>query len=123
MVVLFLDTMNEQFEINFRQAKKEWQAKQNSSGLLTMTMCVGSAVAFLNFLCTPDQGSAMLLGVMIIGLLAACVRMLVCASKIVDLNSTLQPVPIRAEVIDVEVVDAPRRNPSRQLNQYTGNCF
>ena len=123
MVVSLLDTMNEQKEINLRQALKTWEAKQSTSGFLAAISCVAMAGWIVNFLSSPSQDSAIVMGVLMVIMMAACSRLLACASKVVQLRNELQYAHVRADIIDVEVVEPQRRHHSRQLAEYAGSRF
>lgn len=110
--------MNERDEINLRQAQQNWQAKQDSSGMMTMGLCAAAIGGFLYFVSAPSSQSVGILAVLLVGLMMACARMVSCAAKVVEVRTTLQPVRVQSEVIDVEVVGSPRHQEYRKLPQY-----
>lgn len=115
--------MSELDEINLRLAQKSWQAKQNTSGAMTMVTCATALCGFVYFLSSPSEQSATVLVACLVVLMMACVRMVSCAAKVVEARNTLQPAPIRAEVIDVEVVEPYSRPQPRQISQYSGSRY
>jgi hypothetical protein len=110
--------MSERDEINLWRAQKTWQAKQNSSGAMTMTLCALSVGAFLYFATAPSQESASILAVLLVALIMACIRLVSCAAKVVETQTSLQPVRIQSDIVDVEVVETPRHQEYRKLPHY-----
>jgi hypothetical protein len=110
--------MSERDEINLRQAERIWQEKQTSSGMMTMALCAAAILGFFYFVSERSMESATVLVVLIAALMAACARMLSCAAKVVEIRTTLQPMRVQSEVIDVEVVEMPRRTEYRKLPRY-----
>ena len=86
--------------------------------MMTMAMCAAAIGGFLYFVSAPSAESAGILAVLLVALLASGVRMLSYAAKVVEARTTLQPVRVQAEVIDVEVVESSRRQEYRKLPQY-----
>jgi hypothetical protein len=110
--------MSEQDEINLRHAQRDWQAKQNFSGTMTMALCAAAIGGFFYYISAPSSQSATILFVLLAVLLTSCVRMLSCAAKVVEVRTTLQPVRAQLEIIDVEVVESPRHQEYRRLPRY-----
>ncbi len=110
--------MSERDEINLRLAQRDWQTKQDSSGMLTMVLCAVAAGGFFYFVSAPSPQSAGILAVLLVALMAACARMVSCAAKVVEVRTTLQPVRVQSEIVDVEVVESPRRQEHLKLPRY-----
>jgi hypothetical protein len=96
--------MNEHSEIELRRALGTWQARQRMDGYVAAVAVFLSVFPVLHFLVSPGRANAWAMGLFLLFLSIACLRLLRSAAKVVAIRSTLCP-RIVPEVIEAEVID------------------
>src|SRR5215831_14957819 len=94
--------MHERSEIALRRALRQWQARQRNDGCLTAILVFISLLATLRFVFSHSTASAFVMGLFLVALVAACLRLLHSAARIVAIRKMLDPGLAQA-IIGVEV--------------------
>jgi hypothetical protein len=92
-------------EIELRRALRTWQARQRTDGYVEAMAVILSAFPVLHFLVSPDRPTVWVMGLFLLILTIACLRLLRSAAKVAAIRTTLCP-KIVPEVIEAEVIDS-----------------
>jgi hypothetical protein len=82
-----------------------WELRQRTDGLVAAVLVVVSVIPVLRFLLSPAPVPAGVMGVFLLALGIACVRLLRSAAMVVRIRNSLYR-PFAPEIIEAEVLDA-----------------
>jgi hypothetical protein len=94
--------MNARFQPTLGQALRHWRLRQKADGRLLRVLVLSSLFPLAGFFAYPSAGSALVMGFFLGALFVACLRLLVSAAKVAEIDRQIHPVP---EIIDAEELD------------------
>jgi len=112
--------MNPQTKSELMGELWRWKSRQKCDGYLVLGMVIITLFPYANFLVSPGAATKLIMGLFLVGLVIACVRLLNSASKVAELrkliwssHETFGAVSLSYSEIQPDSASQARRNADR----------
>ncbi len=102
--------MHVQDKRQLKRVKRTWQTRQDAAGAVTFCLAVMTFCSLLNFLRSPTQSVAGLMGGLMILLSLACGVLVCSAAKVAAIRQTLKPPQLGEDRRQPSAAEAFRRH-------------